>query len=198
MHFMIHHQQVCFMVIAFNKPYGVVSQFRPHPLHGSLADFGFPLGVYPVGRLDHDSEGLLILTDEKAVASALLSDSHPRKYLVQVEGIPDEKTLAKMSAGVRIGDYLTKPSRAHLLVPQPDINPRTPPIRFRKNIPTTWIELVLIEGKNRQVRRMTAAVGFPTLRLMKVGIGDFALESLESGNWITLTEVQMKALLRRH
>lgn len=186
------------MVIAFNKPYGVVSQFRPHPVYRSLAGFGFPPRVYPVGRLDHDSEGLLILTDERAVVSALLSSSHPRKYFVQVEGIPNEKTLAKMAAGVRIGDYLTKPSRAQLLVPQPDIDPRTPPIRFRKNIATTWIEIVLTEGKNRQVRRMTAAVGFPTLRLIRVGIGDFALESLKSGNWITLTEVQKKALLRKH
>lgn len=174
------------MLIAFHKPYGVLSQFSEEASeHRTLKEFGFPRGVYPVGRLDADSEGLLLLSDEGPLTDLLLDPrhGHPRRYWVQVENLPSPKALAQLEAGLTIGDYTTKPCKAELLDPQPDLPPRDPPIRVRKNIPDCWIAVELIEGKNRQVRRMTAAVGHPTLRLLRVRIGDFELGTLAAGTW---------------
>ncbi len=178
------------MLLAFSKPFGVLSQFTAEcPGQVTLARFGFPAGVYPLGRLDADSEGLLLLTDEPQLNQALLhpTHAHRRRYWVQVERIPRPADLARLSRGVRIGTHQTLPCRAWLLDPQPQIAPRDPPVRFRKNVPTCWIALELVEGKNRQVRRMTAAIGFPTLRLIRVQIGELTLPSLRSGEWKILS-----------
>src|SRR3954469_2348156 len=156
------------MLLAFHKPYGVLSQFTPEPgsRYRTLADFGFPKGVYPIGRLDAESEGLLLLSDEPALNAELLrpNNAHVRIYWAQVERMPDGAALEKLESGVTIGARQTLPCRAYLLHPQPNVPPRSPPIRFRKHVPDTWIGLELVEGKNHQVRRMTAAVGHPTLR----------------------------------
>lgn len=175
------------MLLAFNKPYGVLSQFTPEP--GSrwrtLADFGFPPRVYPLGRLDADSEGLLLLSDEPGLNTRLLDPkrAHGREYWAQVEGVPTDQTLAVLAqGGVELRDHRTMPCRATLIAPPP-IPPRDPPIRFRKNVPDSWLALELVEGKNRQVRRMTAAVGHPTLRLIRVRIGGFSLGDLAPGRW---------------
>ncbi|HWA87186.1 MAG TPA: pseudouridine synthase [Opitutus sp.] len=178
------------MLIALHKPYGVLSQFTPEP--GSrwrtLADFGLPRGVYPLGRLDADSEGLLLLTDEPGLNSQLLDpkNAHHREYWVQVERIPAAAALARLERSLNLGDFKTRPCRARLLDPAPDIPPRNPPVRFRKNVPDCWLSLELTEGKNRQVRRMTAAVGHPTLRLIRVRTGDFVLGGLPPGSWCEL------------
>jgi len=177
------------VVIAFNKPYGVLSQFTQEA--GSrwrtLAEFGMPKDVYPIGRLDADSEGLLLLSDERGINSRLLEpdQGHPREYWAQVEGQVDDGALRELAAGVTIGDYRTRPARAWRIQPAPSVAARTPPIRFRKSIPDCWIGLELIEGKNRQVRRMTAAVGHPTLRLLRVRIGEIKLTELNltPGQW---------------
>ena len=175
------------MVIAFHKPYGVLCQFTPdQPGQRTLAEFGFPKGVYPVGRLDLDSEGLLLLSDEAGFNHRLLDPktAHPRTYLVQVEGVPDRDALLRLErGGLEIQEYRTRPCRARLPDPQPEVPPREPPVRFRKEIPTAWLELRLIEGKNRQVRRMTAAVGLPTLRLIRTTIGGFSADGLGEGRW---------------
>jgi 23S rRNA pseudouridine2457 synthase len=174
------------MLIAFHKPFGVLSQFTAEaPGQGTLAKFGFPLGVYPLGRLDSDSEGLLLLTDEPKLNQALLEprQGHRRRYWAQVERIPLPADLARLSFGIRIGGRVTLPCRAWLLEPQPEPAPRNPPIRYRKTVPTSWVALELVEGKNRQVRRMTAAIGFPTLRLIRVQIGQFPLQPLSGGEW---------------
>lgn len=179
------------MLLALHKPYGVLSQFTPEP--GSkwrtLAGFGLPKAVYPVGRLDADSEGLLLLTDEPGLNSRLLdpAQGHAREYWVQVERIPDAAALDRLAAGVRIGDHQTRPCRARRLEPAPDLPPREPPVRFRKSVPDSWLALELTEGKNRQVRRMTAAVGHPTLRLIRVRIGGLSLGNLPAGRWRELT-----------
>lgn len=177
------------MLLAFNKPYGVLSQFTAEP--GSrwrtLAEFGFPRGVYPMGRLDADSEGLLLLTDEPGLNSRLLdpAQAHRRAYWVQVERVPDDRALVRLARGVRIGNEDTLPCRVARLEPPPSFAPRDPPIRFRKNVPDCWLELELTEGKNRQVRRMTAAIGHPTLRLVRVRIGELTLATLglSPGEW---------------
>lgn len=173
------------MVILFNKPYGVLSQFTPEAGHRALNEFGFPPGVYAAGRLDHDSEGALLLTDDGRLIKRLLDPKfeHPRTYLVQVDGQITPEALRQLSKGVLIKDYRTKPCHTEMAVPPEDLWERVPPIRYRANIPTSWIRLTLIEGKNRQVRRMTAAVGFPTLRLIRVQIGDLALDGLQPGEW---------------
>lgn len=175
------------MVIAFHKPYGVLCQFTPdQPGQRTLADFGFPAGVYPVGRLDMDSEGLLLLSDEPGFNSRLLDPktAHPRTYQAQVEGIPTPEAIASLKrGGVVIQGHRTLPCRARLLDPSPDFPPRDPPVRFRAAIPTSWLELQLTEGKNRQVRRMTAAVGFPTLRLVRVAIGKLEGSAFPHGTW---------------
>ena len=178
------------MLIAFHKPYGVVSQFSSDGSpNGTLAEYGFPPRVYPIGRLDADSEGLLLLSDEPELNERLLHPrhSHRRIYWAQVERIPSAESLSKLERGVRIQGRRTLPCRAWLLEPQPAMAPRDPPIRFRKNVSDCWIALELAEGKNRQVRRMTAAIGHPTLRLVRTQIGHFALGALAPGEWKILS-----------
>lgn len=178
------------MVIAFHKPFGVLCQFTPdQPGQRTLADFGFPKDVYPVGRLDMDSEGLLLLSDEPGFNNRLLDPktAHPRVYRAQVDGVPTDEAVATLQkGGIAIKGHRTLPCRAMLLENEPVVEPRDPPVRYRAAIPTSWLELELIEGKNRQVRRMTAAVGFPTLRLIRVMIGKLELGTLAQGAWETL------------
>ena len=178
------------MVILFNKPYGVLSQFTPEAGHRALNEFGFPDGVYAAGRLDHDSEGALLLTDDGRLIKRLLDPkfAHPRTYLAQVDGQITPEALQKLAKGVNIKGYRTKPCRAEMAVPPENLWERVPPIRYRANIPTSWVRLTLTEGKNRQVRHMTAAVGFPTLRLIRVQIGNIPLGDLRLGEWKVVTE----------
>ena len=185
------------VLLAFHKPYGIVSQFTPDgSRHGTLAEFGFPKGVYPIGRLDAESEGLLLLSDEADLNARLLHPSrgHTRTYWAQVERVPSDESLAQLERGVTIGGRQTLPCRAWRLDPQPTLPPRVPPIRFRKNVPDTWVALELVEGKNHQVRKMTAAVGHPTLRLMRVRIGAFELGGLEAGKWRALAADERAAV----
>jgi 23S rRNA pseudouridine2457 synthase len=172
-------------IILFNKPYGVLSQFTAEDGHAGLKDF-IPLpGFYPAGRLDADSEGLLILTDDGGLQHRLSDPRHkqPKTYWAQVEGIPDDVALKPLRRGVDLGDFVARPAQVRCL-PEPErLWPRVPPVRFRKLIPTSWLEIVLTEGKNRQVRRMTAKVGFPTLRLLRVAIGNYRLDGLQPGEW---------------
>lgn len=189
------------LYLGFFKPFGVVTQFsQGDGENGTLADFAFPPDVYPVGRLDADSEGLLILTDDTRLNGKLLDpvNAHERDYWVQVENVPDESALSKLRNGVVVQGRRTQPCRAELFDGEPSLPPRTVPIRFRKNIPTAWLKLSLTEGKNRQVRRMTAAVGFPTLRLVRYSIGSFTLDDLdlEPGQWRELDHAEVKALFR--
>lgn len=187
------------MLIAFNKPYGVLSQFTSDGSpNRPLSEFGFPKDVYAIGRLDADSEGLLLLSDEPEWNDRLLNPKrgHTRRYWVQVERLPSPDSLAQLEAGVHIKGRRTLPCRAWMLDPQPDLPPRDPPIRVRKSVPDCWVGLELTEGKNRQVRRMTAAIGHPTLRLLRVRIGAFGLADLESGSWKELTvDERSKVLL---
>lgn len=173
--------------IAFHKPYGVLAQFTSEEQVKNLSAFNLPAEVYAAGRLDKDSEGLLLLTNDGALINQLLSPqfAHPRTYWVQVEGRPTEEAMKKLAQGVVIQDYRTLPCEAKILHPQPTMSERNPPIRFRQHIPTTWIEITLVEGKNRQVRRMTAAVGYPTLRLIRVRMNDLFLDQLNlaEGEW---------------
>jgi 23S rRNA pseudouridine2457 synthase len=188
------------VLIAFHKPYGVVSQFTvPSPGLESLASFGFPPCVYPLGRLDSDSEGLLLLSDEPKLNQALLHprEGHRRRYWVQVERVPTREDLAHLSRGVPVQGSRTRPCKAWVLEPQPDLPPRIPPVRFRKTVPTCWIALELTEGKNRQVRRMTAAIGFPTLRLIRVRIGELTLEPLRAGEWRVLSLAERRMVFDR-
>lgn len=174
------------MIIAFHKPYGVLSQFSPDgSANKPLAEFGFPPGVYPIGRLDADSEGLLLLSDEAKWNAALLTpNNHVLKtYHVLVERIPAADALAKLQSGVVLDGRLTLPAQATFLDPQPIYPARNPPVRFRKNVLDVWIALRIREGKNRQVRRMTAAVGHPTLRLIRVAMGRLLLGDLPAGKW---------------
>jgi len=207
------------VLIAFNKPYGVVSQFTPDGSpNRTLAEFGFLKNVYPIGRLDADSEGLLLLSDEPAWNERLLHPrhAHEREYWAQLERIPTPEVLKKLEHGVVVQGRKTLPCRARILEPQPQvvasslrletigaqrrryttaredarptiIPPRVPPIRFRKSVPDCWIGLELIEGKNRQVRRMTAAIGHPTLRLIRIRIGQLKLGDLPVGQWQILS-----------
>lgn len=188
------------MLIAFHKPYGVISQFTPDGSpNRTLAEFGFPKGVYPIGRLDADSEGLLLLSDEAELNERLLhpKHAHGRVYWAQVEGIPDRESLRKLERGVLVQKRKTLPCKARLLEPQPGMAPRIPPIRERKSIPTAWIALELVEGKNRQVRRMTAAIGHPTLRLVRVKIGGYELGNLGAGEWKELAVGERKLAMRQ-
>ena len=171
------------------KPYEVLTRFTPEGNKACLADyFKVPGDVYPVGRLDYDSEGLLILTNDKALNQRLLSPqyAHEREYWVQVDGAVTQEAVQQLEAGVRINvdgkDYLTRRCKAEILAAEPVLPPRNPPIRFRKSIPAPWIRLVLAEGKNRQVRRMTAAVGFPTLRLVRYRMEDITIAGMQSGD----------------
>jgi len=185
------------MILAFHKPYGVLSQFSPDGSpHRTLTEFSFPKEVYPLGRLDADSEGLLLLSDEAGLNTRLLDPErgHRRRYWAQVEGIPTAKAVNDLSSGVIIQEYKTRPCIAWILDPQPEIPPRNPPIRARKNIPDCWMSIELTEGKNRQVRRMTAAIGHPTLRLIRIGISSLSLGELTPGNWREIGREELKLL----
>lgn len=171
-------------IVLFNKPFNVLCQFKKDGIaQKTLADYVTEKEIYPAGRLDKDSEGLVILTGDGAIQARI---SHPdfklpKTYWVQVEGIPDETALQRLRDGVELKDGLTKPAEVEILDPEPDLWPRVPPIRERAAIPTTWLALTLREGRNRQVRRMTAAVGFPTLRLVRYAIGPWSLKDLPQG-----------------
>lgn len=188
------------MLIALHKPYGRLSQFTPEPgsQWSTLAGLGLPKGVYPLGRLDADSEGLLLLSDEPGLNTRLLDPDrgHRREYWAQVEGVPADHALHRLAGGLPLGDHLTRPARARRLTPAPTVPPRHPPIRVRREIPDTWISLELTEGKNRQVRRMTAAVGHPTLRLIRVAIGRLRLDdlALAPGQWRELNAAERAAV----
>ncbi len=175
------------MLIAFHKPYGFLSQFTPEPgsRWGTLASFGFPPRVYPIGRLDADSEGLLLLSDEPAWNARLLQPSkgHVREYWALVERVPTPESLRTLSQGVVLGGQRTLPCKARKLEPQPTLPPRDPPVRVRKTVEDCWISLELVEGKYHQVRKMTAFIGHPTLRLVRVRIGALELEPLSRGAW---------------
>ena len=176
------------MLVALNKPYGVLCQFtdRSEPARRTLAEFITIAGVYPAGRLDFDSEGLLLLTDEGALANRLTDPRRgtPKTYLVQVEGDPASAQLAALRDGVQLNDGPTRPAEARRLPAPPDwLWPRDPPVRFRKTVSDAWLELTIREGRNRQVRRMTAAVGLPTLRLIRTRIGEIGLDGLRPGEW---------------
>jgi 23S rRNA pseudouridine2457 synthase len=181
-------------LILFNKPYNVLSQFTDRANRATLADYITRPGVYPAGRLDRDSEGLMLLTDDGTLAHRL---TEPRKrtwktYWVQVERIPSEADLAHLRDGIALKDGPAKPARAKC-IDQPALWPREPPVRYRAKIPTQWLEIEIHEGRNRQVRRMTAAIGFPTLRLVRVRVGDWSLDTLQPGEWRELTLPDMTA-----
>lgn len=186
-------------VLLFNKPFGVLTQFTAADGRATLADYIRVPGVYAAGRLDADSEGLLVLTDDGALQARI---SHPRHklektYWAQVEGVPDEAALECLRRGVDLGDFRTRPCRAQA-IPEPDrLWPRDPPIRYRKEIPTTWLALVIAEGKNRQVRRMTAKVGYPTLRLVRWAVGEMTLAGLAPGESRFLTAEEIARLAPR-
>jgi len=172
-------------ILLFNKPYGVICQFSRDGMHPTLADYIAVPDVYPAGRLDTDSEGLLLLTDDGKLQHRITDPKHklPKTYWVQVEGAPDEAALQQLSRGVQLKDGMTLPAEARLIEEPAGLWPRDPPVRFRKAIPTGWIALTIREGKNRQVRRMTAAVGLPTLRLIRYRIGDWTLDGIAPGEW---------------
>ncbi len=179
-----------------NKPYGVLTQFTDEQNRPTLSSiYKFPKNVYPVGRLDRDSEGLLIITNDKELTDYLLNpkNRHEREYLVQVEGVPSEADFKKLRTGITLKDGKTLPAKAKL-IGDPGFPERVPPIRERKNIPTSWISLTLVEGRNRQVRRMTAAIGFPTLRLVRVRIKNLSICDLKNGAVKVLNENEAKAL----
>ncbi|ABE50405.1 MULTISPECIES: rRNA large subunit pseudouridine synthase E [Methylobacillus] len=173
------------MLILFNKPYGVICQFSPHEKHKTLKDYIAVPGVYAAGRLDTDSEGLLILTDDGRLQHRI---SHPRHkefktYWVQVEGDPSDEALEPLRHGMDLGDFVTQPAKVRRIEEPAGLWPRHPPIRERKAIPTAWLEVIIAEGKNRQVRRMTAKAGFPTLRLVRYAVGQHTLEGIAPGEW---------------
>jgi 23S rRNA pseudouridine2457 synthase len=173
-------------LLRFNKPYGVLSQFTPEGRWRGLKDFIDLPGVYVAGRLDADSEGLLLLTDDGKLQARIADPRFKmeKTYWVQVEGVPSDEALAALRKGVQLNDGPTRPARARLLDPRPEVWNREPPIRERKRIPTAWLELAISEGRNRQVRRMTAAVGLPTLRLIRAAIGPYTLDGLAPGTWL--------------
>ncbi len=185
-------------VVLFNKPFGVLSQFTSQDGARTLAEFIDVAGVYPAGRLDKDSEGLLVLTDDGKLQAEIASPAHEtfKTYWAQVERVADEAALDQLRRGVRLKDGLTRPAKARLIDPPP-VWERDPPIRERKAIPTSWIELQITEGRNRQVRRMTAAVGFPTLRLIRAQVGPWTLGELAVGSYVTLTVTPRPRSLRR-
>ena len=186
------------LYILFYKPYGVLSQFTREAGHLSLADYGpFPKNTYAAGRLDADSEGLLLLTNDNTMKHRLTDPTyeHERTYLVQVEGIPVEGDIKRLQNGVMIEKKRTKPAKVKMLISEPHLPPRSVPIRIRKNIPTSWIEMVLYEGRNRQVRKMTAAIEHPTLRLVRTSITFLALDGLLPGTSRELTKKEVGTLL---
>nr|WP_199299245.1 pseudouridine synthase [Trichocoleus sp. FACHB-46] len=190
---------VPYRYLLFYKPYDVLTQFTDNSSvapRSTLKDYIPVPEIYPVGRLDRDSEGLLLLTNHGQLQHRLSDPQfqHPRTYWVQVERVPDAAALAQLRQGVVIQGYRTRPAQVQLLPTEPTLPPREPPIRFRKNVPTAWLEITLTEGKNRQVRRMTAAVGYPTLRLVRVAIAHLQLVGLEPGQWRDLTPPEQASL----
>ncbi len=175
-------------LVLFNKPYGVICQFSEHEKHPSLAEYVQIKDVYPAGRLDHDSEGLLLLTDDGALQHKIASPKNKmyKTYWVQLDGDIDPDAIELLSSGLKLKDGMTKPAKVKKIDPPEKLWPRNPPVRFRKNIPTSWIEISIREGRNRQVRRMTAAAGFPTLRLIRCRIGDWRLGNIQPGDYIML------------
>jgi len=172
------------MLIGFNKPFGVISQFSPSGGKPTLKDFVDLPDIYPAGRLDTDSEGLLLLTDDGVLQARIADPGRLAKtYWVQVEGAPVATDLAPLLRGIDLGDFVTRPARASIIADPKNLWERVPPVRFRQSIPTTWLEIVISEGKNRQVRRMTAKIGFPTLRLVRVRIGNWSIETIAPGQW---------------
>lgn len=184
--------------LMLSKPYGVMSQFSGDDPEKTLKGYVSVPGVYPVGRLDQDSEGLLILTDDGPLAHRLTDPryEHPKTYLVQVERIPDEEALERLRRGVMIQGQMTRPAEIRLLEEAPVLPERPVPVRFRKNVPTAWLEVRLREGRNRQIRRMTAAVGYPTLRIFRVALGSVTLGDLAPGAWRELSPEEVLALKR--
>jgi 23S rRNA pseudouridine2457 synthase len=182
--------------LMLNKPYDVQSQFSGDDASKTLKGYVPIPGVYPVGRLDQDSEGLLLLTDDGPLAHRLTDPryEHPKTYLVQVERIPDDDALKHLRQGVEIQGVMTRPAEVRLLDAEPDLPPRPVPVRFRKHVPTAWLEVRLREGRNRQIRRMTAAVGYPTLRIYRVALGPVVLGSLPPGAWRDLSPDEVAAL----
>ena len=172
-------------VIIFNKPFGVISQFSPNPPHQTLKDFIHITDVYPAGRLDTDSEGLMILTNDGKLQAQVTEPKYKKykQYLVQVEGVPSDEQIALLQNGVYLGDFTSSTAIVQSINEPESLWSRNPPVRFRKSIPTSWISLSICEGKNRQVRRMTAKVGLPTLRLIRVAIGGVMLANLQPGEW---------------
>jgi len=172
-------------IVIFNKPYGVISQFSPNPPHQTLKDYIDIPGVYPAGRLDTDSEGLLILTDNGKLQATITDPKYQKNktYLIQVEGIPRQVQLDNLSQGLDLGDFITAPALVKQVMEPDWLWERVPPVRYRKTVPTSWLELTIHEGKNRQVRRMTAKVGLPTLRLVRIAVGGISLGDLLPGQW---------------
>lgn len=183
-------------ILRLFKPYGVLTKFTDAEGRPTLADYINLPNVYAAGRLDRDSEGLLILTDYAPLKTRLTEPryEHPRTYWVQVEHIPSDESLDVLRDGVHIQDYLTQPAQVRRLEAEPDLPPRNPPIRTRQSIPTAWLAITLTEGKNRQVRRMTAAIGHPALRLVRWAVGEITLEGLGLGEWQFLTEAERQSL----
>ena len=173
------------MLIAFNKPFGIACKFSPEPDRKTLADYIDMRSVYPAGRLDTDSEGLILLTDDGVLQTRIAEPKHKlaKLYWAQVEGSPSQTALEQLRTGVSLGDFTTQPAIANLIEEPQDLWPRDPPIRYRAKIPTAWLAVTIYEGKNRQLRRMTAKVGFPTLRLIRAVIGKVSIEGLAPGSW---------------
>lgn len=182
--------------VLFHKPWGVLSQFTSEGGHPALDQYEMPEGIYPCGRLDRDSEGLLVLTNNGRLQARISSPDAkwPKRYWVQVEGAVNVSAMEELRQGVSLKDGLTAPATVHALGEELDIPPRVPPIRERKNIPTHWLEVILREGRNRQIRRMTAHIGLPTLRLLRASIGPLELSDLEPGQWRQLTPDEVSAL----
>ena len=179
--------------ILFHKPYNVLSQFTPEDGARALSEFNLPGDVYAAGRLDKDSEGLLFLTNDGIMIEKLLNPKNekPKTYWVSVERVPTEEELERMRAGLKIEDYLTSPCQVRILDPQPEVPPRDPPVRYRKTVQDVWIEMTITEGKNRQIRKMTAAIGHPTLRLIRKKMGNLELGDLAEGAWKEISKAEI-------